>query len=58
MERFNGTAVGLGICFFFVFWMLFDSLALGIALGFAMGIAFSASPYPPSQKKEKTEEAE
>ena len=44
MEKFNGTTVGLGICFFVVFWMLFDSLALGIALGFAMGVAFSASP--------------
>lgn len=44
MEKFNGTALALGICFFVAFWLVFDSLALGIGLGIAMGVAFSASP--------------
>ena len=42
-EKFNGTAIGLGTCFFVVFWQASDSLALGIALGVAMGAALSTT---------------
>ena len=42
-QNFNGAAVGLGTCFFVVFWQVFDSLALGVALGTTMGVAFSAT---------------
>ena len=55
MEKFNGTAVGLGICYFVVFWLVFDSLALGIGLGIALGVASSASPL---NKKDKSDAEE
>lgn len=55
MEKINGTAVGLGTCFFVVFWMVFDSLALGIALGVALGAAFSASGLNENGKDDKSE---
>ena len=55
MEKINGTALGLGICFFVVFWLLFDSLALGVALGMSLGVAFSMSPMNKDSEDEKSE---
>lgn len=43
MKNNAGLPIGLGICFFVMFWQAFDSLALGIGLGVAMGAAFATS---------------
>ena len=40
-NKITPSGISMGIVFFVVFWLLFDSLALGIGLGFAMAAAFS-----------------
>lgn len=41
LEKPDKNALGIGVCFFVVFCLVFDSLALGVALGIALGVAYS-----------------
>ncbi len=38
-----GMAIGIGVCFFVVFWLALDSVALGIGIGVALAAAFATS---------------
>ncbi len=43
MKNIPSFPIAMGLCFFVMFWQVFDSLALGIGLGVAMGAAFAST---------------
>lgn len=61
MKESNGLPIGIGVCFFVVFWQSLDNLALGIGIGVAMAAAFHTTArkdYKDGDCEEKQEGSE
>lgn len=56
--RYNGTAIGVGICFFVVFWQTLDNLALGIGIGIALGAAIASTSAANSGSQQCNDQAD
>lgn len=41
LATMDNTALGVGVCFFVVFWQSLDSMLLGIALGVVFAVAIT-----------------
>ena len=50
MDKFDGTAVGVGVTFFIVFWLATDNVALGISMGISLGAAIAVTRFEQRQQ--------
>lgn len=53
MDKFDGTALGVGVSFFIVFWLATDNFALGISMGIALGAAIAVTRSEAKQQDGK-----
>lgn len=58
MKDSNGLAIGIGICFFVVFWQASDNLALGVGIGVALGAAIHTTVSKKSRDGDCAEKEE